>query len=477
MPAFLMFDPFLPGVLRYLNATPTQVGNTFGLTDGAGTGVNESKQRNRVVQFQGQIYAMARDGVYQKDDPTTMTGGWTQVIAFTNPDTSNPGFSGLYVWDNNGSPGLVGLWKASDGSNSHRWVKFDGTTWTQGGPNNLNNFNVYTDAIVFQNVLHTMHSTTGGGNSMAAFDVSIESHTGTTGVIDADGIVSFCIFQGRLFALYNEGGTEDKKLAEFTGGVWVEVSTIDAVSDTGPGTGVAQFALFTDGINLFALYANNNASGDDGWRCQRSTDGLVWVDITTTVLPASLRSTNDGGTFSANPQLQRFYPTYDVDASPGTVSIFLYYATNGTDATTLTMYQWNGTGSVITQVDTGGDVTHSIPSGFPNHGERIWSPGELDVKIAGRTAVTGGEQVSFTAYGGGSGFNFKLFYSTNGHPDLQEATLAGPVTGGSATLNGGLNRVEGVAADGTTVYTVVWDISADGITPGERVIRAPQILV
>jgi len=473
MPQLLFYNPFTtPQVFLYNNATPAAVGNTFGTADTQTTGVNEARQRNRAIHFQGELYAVNADGIYQKDDPTVMTGNWSQVLAFTNPD-AQPGFGGLYVYDNNGTPGLMGVYAGSDAANAMRWFKYDGTTWSQAVTHQaINNFTVFLEFIVFNNMLIGLAGSASGGTFEFTFDPATELVSQPNDLFP-DQSTSFCIFKGRLFALYNESGSEEKKLAEYTG-AWTEISTIDTLASSGPGQ-TATYALFNDGTNLVAVYLINGAANDDGWRAQYTTDGLVWNDITTTILPASLRSVNDGGSFSGNVQNERMFPVYDANTVPGSLAQYLYHSVNGTIGNVFSMWLYNGIGSVITLVDTGGETTHAIPSGWPNAGERIWTAGERTIQIVARSRVAGGEQLSFVAYGGGTGLNVKMYHALHGSPLLIESTLSTPVTGGSATFNGGSNQVENVAADGSTVYTIVWDFSSDTLSVGARVDRVARI--
>jgi hypothetical protein len=155
----------------------------------------------------------------------------------------------------------------------------------------------------------------------------------------------------------------------------------------------------------------------------------------------------------------------------------LFYAVNGTGGTTWTVYKWNGSSALMTLVDSGGgNVMHALPSAL-SFGERIFTAGELDIKITLREAVPGGEKVSFTVSGGGTGRKMKMHHLLKGTPPLLSCTLSAPVTGGSATFNGGLNQVENIDADGVTVYTVVWTPQPDGLSSADRVFRAPEALI
>lgn len=478
MPAFLFMDA-LSGAggstcaaYRYVNGSPTQIGNTFGTSYGGAT-PDRSKLSNQIIQFQGDLYAMAQDGVYKKDDPTTMTGGWTQQIAFTTPDTGNPSATGLHVADVSGTQYLFCCFCDDADIDGARWAKFDGTTWTQsvGTVDQGTTWGQTYATIVYRNVMHVACGS-GGGPHLWTYDPSADSIAqipASGGIFNNNAYASFCIFQDRLF-LMACSAQPTNSIWEFVAGAWTKIAALDAAQVFGT-YGPGNVSLFTDGTNMYRL----SGAPTQGWRCYQINSALSQSDISSLVLPSSLRAVADGGTFGGNNQTQRFAAAYDTDSAPGSLTITLYHTVDGTGGTGYTAFQWNGPGSLITQVDTGGDVEHAPPTGYPNHGERIWTAEERDIKITGRKAVSGGEEVSFIAYGGGTGLNMKLWYSLQGEPVLSEATLSTPVTGGSATFNAGMNRVEGIAADGATVYTIVWDFVTDGLALTQRVNRVPQV--
>jgi len=227
---------------------------------------------------------------------------------------------------------------------------------------------------------------------------------------------------------------------------------------------------------MYAIVGAND--GGSGWRGIQFNSSLVATEIGEDCIPPSLRWTGyAGSTYSGGGNIveERMIEVYDLNSVIGTTDIYLYYAASSTGGTPYVAYRWNGPNTLMTVVDTGGDVAHSLPSSLA-FGERIFTAGELDIKITARVGVIGGEEISFIVYGGGTGRRMKLHYTQNGTPDLLPATLRLPVTGGSATLNTGSNQVEGIAADGTTVYTIVWEVATDGLSASNRVNRVPEVL-
>jgi hypothetical protein len=467
MPSFLFYDPVTPAVFRYVNASPVQVGNSFGTADGgSATDQQVSKLRNRVVQFQGQIYAMNADGIYRKDDPLVLAGDWTRVLVMTNPETTDNSFGGLYPVDIGGTSYLTGVYGGTESSVTMHWVKFDGTTWTQGSGTVTSTIISFRDAVVIKNVLHFIYGSN-TSDSSASFDPSTETFSDHTELFN-DATTALCVFNDTLYALHNVIA-DDVTLSEFSGGSWSSVATLDTDSIATMGV-IAQWSLFTDGTTLFALYGVNAAT--DGWRLQWSTNTTSWNNVTTTVLPDALVSTADGGTFAGVITTEVFQPVYNV--TNGILEIYLYHATTGVFGTSRSMYQWIDVSTEMVLRDFGGDVAHAIPSGFPNFGERIFIPGQLFPALTGHESTFGGEKWTFEVYGGGTGHIVDAFYTEAGEPVLVEATLKEPVTGGSAALNTSLNQIENVDGNATE-YTVLWDFAADGIGSDEFVHRVLRV--
>jgi len=469
MPSFLFMDMTtgaggsVCAAFRYVNGTPTQIGNTFGTSLPNHTSAGP---RNCIIQFQGDLYAFGGDGIYKKDDPSSMAGGWTSQIAFTNPTTAGLRFSGIYPIVVSGAMNLVCVFGDAASSSSWRWAKFDGSTWTQASSaTSSSNITYVVDSLVFNSVIHVV----------SPISMTFDPGTNTFNTPSdpwGQSSTGMCIFDGRLFAV-SHGGPTGCQLSEYTGS-W------NAVVNFGVSINVSYSSkqmLITDGTKMWAFTAEDpqNVSGPpDHWHVYEFDSALAISEITFTVLPGSLTANNPNG-FSIRGQ--RFFAVYDLDTAVGTTDIYLYYSVDGTATRSYTVYKWNGNAAVITVVDVGGVVAHALPTGYSNNGERVWTAGELDIKITSVVATLGGETISFIAYGGGTNRKMKLQYALGGSPPLLEATLMAPVTGAPATLNTGLNQVEGIAADGTTVYSIAWDLPTDGIAAGTRVIRVPEIFI
>lgn len=477
---------------RYINSTPVQIGDPFG---SKWTTANQrSLPRHSAVQYKGNLYALAADGVYVKDDPTTLAGTWTQDIAFTNPVLTQARTSGLHIVVINGEPILTVVFGDAASINRWRWAKFDGTTWTQAasdtiaGVGQVENY----ESIVYRNAIHMIGGSSVGDPNALVFDPTTESFTTPTepwsGLQQA--CLSACIFNDRLFVVwYQTASGNTVRLSEYVAGSWVDLPGSDGGYNTVFTTmNAAKWSLFTDGTFLYGLVP---AETTDGWRCLRWDNTLgTPTDITSSVLPSDLQSSTDGGSYAGNIEDGRFVACIDQNSDPLNPEIDLFFSVDGSTAgNPWSLYSWNGNAALIGSAgvaeDTGGASHHSPPSGMNFGGEHIFTPGELDALIVGKAAVFGGQQIQASFWGdaGAADKNAKLYYATEGEPTLQEATLTGTpsVLSGPAaapTLNGGLNRLEGVEADdGASVYAFTWDIATDGISVGDRVQLFLRIFV
>jgi len=143
----------LPQVFRVSGASAQTLGDPLptGIIETGGANLDESLLMNRVIQFQGDVYAVAVNGIYKKDDPTISTGTWTQDHAFTTVvgATENYQLFGPYEIVLNGVPSLYVVWASST----------SGTTWNAAILNG--NTDVWSD--VGEQVASAHSSTTSWG--------------------------------------------------------------------------------------------------------------------------------------------------------------------------------------------------------------------------------------------------------------------------------------------------------------------------
>ena len=460
---------------RYQGASPAQVGDTFG---SQWTGVvAQAVINNGAIQYKGNLYALAQDGVYVKDDPTTNSGAWTQAIAFTGSSVVKPRTSGLHVVYISDAPVLVVVFGGTV-DNVWRWAKFDGTTWTQAaGDVAVSSLGEMHAVAVYRNVIHMIGSA-GAGSVAMTYDPASDSFATVSEPFGTSQYAHcMAVFNDRLFGVHNVSNV--CRLVEYSGGAWVDVPGGVGLSvDTGNYLG--KWGIWTDGTYLYAMVPS---ASTDGWRVLQWDASLgPPTNLTATVLPSSLRSATDGGTYGGGTiQNASVFACGDQDTDPAVGDVWLFVAPHYTSGTPYSLWKWNGPAALIGNAgvanDSGGDTDHAIPIGLLQAGERIWTAGELDIVITGKQAVVGGERISFIVYGdaGPSDKTVRFYFNTEGEPAIAQCVLIGSVTGGSATRSG--NDVINVNADGTTVYTAIWDIGSNGVSSGDRAQIKPLVTV
>lgn len=472
-------------VFRYIAATLSQLGATFGSAHTTATA--REKGTNRVIQAASDVYAVAGDGLYIFDSGA---GTWATAgggLAFTTPSLADQ-HSGAYLVYIDGTPYLTG-WYTNTAQDHVGWRKnlvtgaFDETA-SSGLTRAVN----HMSSILYRNNLYTIHSESNDPRT-TIWDPAAQSFSQVdgTGLDDATHLQhDLCVFQDRLFSCAFEGTSGAVQLYEFLGGTWTLAFENPGPDDDASTAGHDEdrWALFTDGTNMYLLYLSTNGGGSgNGWKCFQFDSALVRTDITAAVLPASFRSTGDGGSFAGSVLTERFFSVADVDSTPGSLAIYLYHTVDGTGGTPFTAFQWNGNASVITQLDVGGDVLHSVPDLTPQGGSRIYTQDELDILIVDRAPILGGEQIDFIAYGDTGPTDKMVEFRRNGlmHPPTTIATLTGTpskVSGpSSAPISRNVNTLENVEADGATIWRTTWDISTDGFSPGDRAQLMPRVFV
>lgn len=106
-------------------------------------------------------------------------------------------------------------------------------------------------------------------------------------------------------------------------------------------------------------------------------------------------------------------------------------------------------------------------------GQRTFAPSLLDIEITSVVPALVGETISYRAYSstGTETVDVEFFYGeANNQQPTAQASLSSPSSG---TLNG--NVIEGITADNTTTYTVVWNAQSDGALSGETRMIVPKI--
>lgn len=453
-----------PQVNRIIQSTPVALGNPIaGASAESVLNQNDAHYMNRVVQFENSVYAWQENKVYQLN---TGTGVWTAVFTEGFPTGQLGNHSGLHKCDVNGVPSLIGIYNTNPQS---KWigVTFDGTTWTETDltafiSNNLNQ--AFHRNFVWKNQLWFEHE---NGN-VYFWDPSTGS-VGSTALVTGVGFHDFCVHKNRLYAFGQENTNVRNSLVEFVSGVWfTRVSNITTPNtDNGDIVGHCIFPGGDGFLYVFAL-VDNVTRGFHVFKCSVANDGTVTpTEITNTVLPAPYRQ--GGGVAGV---ISRFWAFVDTETAPGSPpTIWLFFSDRGVIGGVTTLLQWNGPASLMTTIETGGAVEMAFPESKFGGGEYIFTIGENDVIITGRVPVIGGERLSFKLYGGGTR-SFRMFFGTNGEAPVTAATLSNPSVG---TLSNANHQVDGLTADGTTVYQVTWLANTDGVPNQTRVQRMPRV--
>ncbi len=479
-------DGALPQVYRVNGATPSTLGGTLpsGVVE-TGTTLDNSFFSNRVIQFQNEVYALAVDGVYKKDDPTTLTGTWTQDHAFTGVATAGQNYHmhGPYQVVINGIPRIYVVW-ATTAASTWNASMLNGSTdvWSDFGAQSgvvHAATNAWGKQAVYRGVLYMLSDT-----NIMTFDPG----SGTVGVITNSLIsqlerAAIGIFNDRLLVLGRNTTTGDIGLHEISAGSLALLFDTPFADGTGAAVSEGKYALFPspDGSVLYGMWYTS--TGGTGWVFGKFIDTAGTLsydsDLSNPVLPATLRV--GGGSGVAD---NRWWCFYDQETTPGTAALSLFMSVDGASGSTVTNYTFVDEVTVLTTTDAGGSASHAVTNIMTGGGERVYTPGELHIEIVDRVAVLGGEAVRFKCWGdiGAADKNVEFRFNTETEVPLTLATLIGTptvVSGGGAApgINLGSKRLTSVEADGVTVYQTVWDIATDGVITGQRVQLVPRIFI
>jgi len=456
-------------VYRILGMTTAiQIGND--ITPSSGIHIDSLDvfwDTNFVAQYANDLYLIYGPEVYKYNSGT---GNWdAQSLSLPMGVSNNYRMhTGLYNVSIGGAPYLAAAFTDS-GQTGTRILTFDGSTWSYSA-NILATTGVtyWARGLVYRNDLWFVTRS----DEILQFNPQASSAAKYT--VGANNNQPRClfVFNNELYCTGMSGTTNASKtqLYKFSAGSFnfvknLGTSVATGTPDLGTGNDDGGHVLFSDGTDLFALWAGqDDTSGLHGSFCVR----LVWngssfteTDLTSTVLPSALRP--GGGEIIAR---RRWLAQMDNEANPTSPGIYLW--TQANDGSTWSTYKWNGIASEITALGSG-LAYQIVPAQFAaGGGDRIWSSGELNAVIIGTAPVLGGEQISFKAYGdpGSSDKTVKLYYDSGEEAPITQASLMGSATGGSATRNG--NQIENVDADGSTTYTLVHDAATDGLGAGDK---------
>ncbi len=474
----------LPQAFRVPGASPIVFGDPLptGIIE-TGTSLDNAFFSNRVIQFQADIYAVAVDGVYKKDVPTSDAGGWTQDHAFTDVvgATENFHIHGPYQIVLNGVTSLFVMWGEGGGATNWNASILNGSTdvWSDVGIQAgvaHGTANTWGKQIVYRGVWYGVSDT-----GIMTFDPAATSF-GTIGAGPIDNIqrAGFGIFNDRLLLLARRASGGFVALFEIVGGAVAHLVDTTVQDLGGAGVTGGRYAVFPspDGVVLYGIATHSTGGTGTAFLKFIDTSGVIsfLADIANPVLAAALRP-GGGLTVDTN----RWWVHYDQESVPGTARLIIYHAPDGSSGSILTQYVFVGESTEISQEDTGGNAAWAFSNVMTGGGERIYTPDELHIEITDRIAVIGGQAVRFKCWGeAGANKQVEFRRNTQTEVPLTVATLIGvpTVISGSApapTRSG--NVLQGVTADGVTLYETTWDVFTDSVPSGSRAQLAPRIFI
>jgi hypothetical protein len=445
---------------------------------------NEKNVANRVVEYRGELYMAYLDtGIsLQIQRFNRGTGLWT---ALTLPALAGPNsITGLYV-ANTGNVQRLFL-AMRDVGNGRIIYTDDGTTWNVTGTL----FAVgagYLDrspGVMFNNKLY--QSRQFNGQFVYEIDPIALAWTDLTvpdAVTTADSMpMDLAIHDDRLFLLGidEDPGTSPCQwtLWEFTGSGFVVNTAITSGGNwnaTQTEITFAQCCLFKDpnNNNLIALCPGTGATGGDAdsgstaHRLAPSGGTFTPTDITAALIPAAYRPGVRGT--NANHLQDRWFCVVVNDTSPAAPEVYIFLAIGPAPGTGYTVYKYvtdaTELGTGLSTSVAGPTTAFAIPHFKSGGGLRINKGTANQPAIEKGEPILGGYRISYRVYGLLAGQSVTLWYSLDQEAPDTQATISAQ-TGGSGITGG--NTVTGITGDdGSTLFTLDWNLGADGVPNGD----------
>ena len=482
-------------VFRNNNGSFVAFGTAYTPTSFATTSTQLGKN-NLAVQFGDKFYCSA-GGEIRVYNPST--GNWDLDVVMTGVGGSDT--SGIYI--GRGPTGALRALVVGRGAGNlvyERHLDTPGGAWSAVASTGLGTYalgNGFDQGIVFNNTLFI-------GHQHIIFSLNFATLAGTAQTLGVGYPTPFAYTRakGRLFALFNPAGSGNDwtNILEFIGGAFVLALT-GATNGAMPRANVlAQPARATRWLGMHYDEASDSLivhswqqtatagainPGGSGWyTVQVPLTTLVEVDISTTVLPGGLKS--PGG---LSPALDaRFAIEVDTDTNPLVPVTYIWVCrANGSWA----RYQWNGVASPLTALGTGGNrglaLSHN-PNGGGQYfydGSTTGAPAYHVEEVQARVALPGATRIFLRGV---------LFDETGGVPSVVDGTVGlywgttqqtadNLATITNATKVSGPGNAPGIAAnkitnftmDDTTIYSVDWQASTDGLANAVDHMLMPRV--
>ena len=500
--------------------------------DGGTGSLNPSslKMRNRVCEFEGDLYCVQRQDIYKWNKTTEEweldhAAGAKYVSGFSYGDAMS---AGLYVAAQGGINYMYHLW-ATAVPGTWRSVRKQGPLSGNGQYEaeiehttpftSFNNANTgVSESLVYGGILDIVeYNSKVYGITTAAQNGSAESLNSiftfdlmnqTMGSIALPSFnagnnrwgqqVSFAAYKDRIFLLAPQGTTGgDTTINE------IEYSIIELVGsttitrlnlDTGTGaqrsvntfnSSTSQGLLFSDGDYLYAAPLTND-SVNEGYKLhQIETSGQGLVDlgeITSGVLPDEMaRGTQrvDQGLTSAQ-TTARALSYVQVDAS-GNDEIIIAHTNLAYGGNPYSFWKWEGPSTPMTFLGRGHGAEVALPSMKQGGGAYLWSehkPFQVQIEDIQPSPVPGNIRLFYRLVGGsGEPASIRFLYNNQQQTANTFATLASvtspAVSSGTAQMVLGGWEVTGVVADSGIVYQIDWRAELDGIVVGDNYVINP----
>jgi hypothetical protein len=218
-------------------------------------------------------------------------------------------------------------------------------------------------------------------------------------------------------------------------------------------------ALFTDNTDLFAILGGETGTSDANAMYKieyPDGTGQTVTDITNPVIPAQYRA----GGVSAN-ENNRWHVFVNNDTRPRLPEIYLWrlasFSTGTHDA-----YQYINDSTELVSLGVGPSDDIYLPHTKFGGGERISADQKVYAEIVGDTTVVGGTEISYRVYESTVDVSVEFYYSLDEEIPSTQMSLTGAATGGSS-IRSGNTVIDVTPDDGSTLYTAIWDVAADGI--------------
>jgi len=486
-----MSSPFLalncrdggtPQARRYVNATASAVGVSFGALDtGTAHANHQGVQSRRLIQFGGDDNTWIGTTGNQIYRTTDAGASWASVKTYTSMHADTCHKTGIYVVDISGVPTAVVVYLPTTVTTLRATYSTDGITWVDVDPIALGvslptgTATGWSSELLFNNTIYFLAVTGGNANDFVCrFNLGAASASAISlNAFYENAGSALVAWNGSIYMVRTDNALVTR-LYDVTAGalsIAVQLDTSTVSQNVFP----TKYTAFVDPTtgDLAVWYYRTTALG---WKCVQIASGsFTIIDQTATVRPLALSGTTAGGN---SPVTSGLFASVDEEGSPGVAApVTLYYRAHQTPGLSLTHYQWNGFGAVMTLIGTGGNTAHAL--GIANRGglgPLTWTASTLRVRPISWTGqgVSGGVRFSFKLYGplGNEAVKVRAYRRTSPQPHTQfPSTLSGPSVG-TISLDGFFN--EGLVADnGVTTYTVVIALEADGVpnaTPGAIVL-------